>query len=232
MSGNGTPFEVIGLLGGSFDPVHEGHLRVAEEVRRLLGLSRTLLMPAAFPPHKAREQMSPAHHRETMVRLAIRGREGLGVSTIELQTGGVCYTIDTLRRLRDGEPPCNPVFILGTDSLHQITTWWKWRELIEEFDLAVIERIEDDAPTDRDLNPEVSARLVTLADASHPDAPLDRLQVGRGGRIFLLSIPPIPISSSAIRARARAGSDLGGLVPPAVARYIHDTGLYRQESDH
>ena len=227
MSGNGTTFEVIGLLGGSFDPVHEGHLRIAEEVRRLLGLSRTLLMPAAFPPHKARAELSPAHHREAMVRLAIGGREGLGVSTIELQTGRVCYTIDTLRRLREGEPPCNPVFIMGTDSLYQITTWRKWRELIEEFDLAVIERAEDDAPMDRGLNPEVAARLVALADA-----PLARLQVGRGGRTFLLSIPPIPISSSAIRARARAGSDLGGLVPPAVARYIHRTGLYRQENDH
>lgn len=232
MSGNGTAGEVAGLLGGSFDPVHEGHLRIAAEVRRLLGLSRTLLMPAALPPHKRRAELSPAHHREAMLRLAIRGREGLEISTIELETGEVCYTIDTLRRLRDGEHSCRAVFILGMDSLHQITTWWKWRELIDEFDLAVIERAEDDAPPDRELHPEVGARLVTWVAPPSPEAPLDRLHVGRGGRIFRLPIPLIPISSSAIRARARAGSDLGGLVPPAVARYIHRTGLYRQENDH
>ena len=232
MSGSGTTLEVAGLLGGSFDPVHEGHLRIAEEVRRLLGLSRALLMPAAWAPHKARAKLSPAHHREAMLRLAIQGREGLEVSTIELQTGRVCYTIDTLRRFRDAEPPCKAVFILGMDSLQQVTTWRRWRELIDEFDLAVIERTESDAPMDRDLNPAVAARLVTLAAPSPPEALLARLHVGRGGRIFLLSIPPITISSSAIRTRARAGSDLGGLVPPAVARYIHRAGLYRQENEH
>ena len=232
MSGNGTPFEVAGLLGGSFDPVHEGHLRIAAEVRRRLGLQRALLMPAARPPHKLRAELSPAHHREAMLRLAIRGREGLEISTIELETGGVCYTIDTLRRLRDGEVACQAVFIMGMDSLQQITTWWKWRELIDEFDLAVIERAEDGAPPDRELHPEVVARLVTLAAPPSEEPPLARLRVGRGGRVFRLSIPPIPISSSAIRARVRAGSDLGGLVPPAVARYIHRSGLYRQENDH
>jgi len=232
VSGNATTPEAAGLLGGSFDPVHEGHLRIAEEARHLLGLSRTLLMPAASPPHKVRAMLSPTHHREAMLRLAIQGREGLEVATIELQTGRVCYTIDTLRRFRDGEPPCQVVFILGMDSLQQITTWRRWRELIAEFDLAVIERTEDGAPLDRDLNPEVVARLVPLAAPSSPGVPLARLHVGRGGRIFRLSIPPIPISSSAIRARVRAGLDPGNLVPPAVARYIHDAGLYRQEKNH
>jgi nicotinate-nucleotide adenylyltransferase len=232
VSGNGTTLEVAGLLGGSFDPVHEGHLRIAEQVRRQLDLSRALLMPAASPPHKARMQLSPGHHREAMLRLAIQGREGLELSTIELQTDQVCYTIDTLRRFRDGEPPCQAVFILGMDSLQQITTWRKWRELIDEFDLAVIQRTEDNTLLERDLHPEVAARIITLAAASPPEALLARLHVGRGGRIFRLSIPPIPISSSAIRARARSGIDLGGLVPPAVARYIHRTGLYRQENDH
>jgi nicotinate-nucleotide adenylyltransferase len=232
VSRSGAKPEVVGLLGGSFDPVHEGHLRIAAEVRRLTGLSRVLLMPAAWPPHKLHAKPSPAHHREAMLRLAIRGREGLEISTIELETGRVCYTIDTLRRLLDGEPPCKAVFILGMDSLRQITTWWRWRELIDEFDLAVIERTEDDPRMDRELHPEVVARLVPLAVPSSPDGSLTLPHVGRGGRIFRLPVPPIPISSSAIRARARAGDDLGGLVPPSVARYIHRTGLYRQENEH
>jgi GTP-binding protein len=217
--------ERVGVLGGSFDPVHEGHLRIADEARRRLGLARTLLMPAAVPPHKSGSALTPALHREQMLRLAIADREALVVSTLELRTGGVCYTIDTLRQLRDGEPPLVPVFVLGMDSLHQITKWRSWRDILGEFDLAVFDRADGDAGGI--LDPEVESRLVRLPQGAPP--PPD---VGRGGRIFRLPTSPIPVSSSAVRARVEGGRDPGSLVPPAVARYIQDTGLYRQENDH
>jgi len=212
----------VGVLGGSFDPVHSGHLCIADEARLLLGLSRVLLLPAATPPHKSADRLSPAEQREAMLQLAIREYEGLAISRIELLERRVCYTIDTLRRMRASEPPCNPVFLLGQDSLLQITTWRAWRELIAEFDLAVIDRAEDEGQVGQP-HPEVYARIVSVAEGVRPP------QIGRGGRIFRLPVPPIAVSSSTIRQRARRGEDLSGLVPPAVARYIHDMGLYRQE---
>jgi len=216
--------ETVGVLGGSFDPVHSGHLRIACESCRVLALSRVLLLPAALPPHKAAGKLTPAGDREAMLRLAVRGHARLAVSREELDRGGVCYTIDTLRRLRDGEPGLDPVFLLGRDSLVQLPTWRDWRALIGEFDLALLDRAAGDAGGG-ELHPEIVARLVELSDTEAPEG------VGRGGRIFRLPVAPLAVSSSAIRARARAGEDLTGLVPPAVARYIHDMGLYGRESN-
>lgn len=223
--------EVVGVLGGTFDPVHDGHLRIADAARRTLGLSRTLLMPAALPPHKVSDELAPAHHREAMLRLAVRGRPGLEIDTLELRSARVSFTIDTLRRLRDGRPPRRPVFVLGMDALRQISSWRRWRELLREFDLAVVDRSEDEPAPEETLQSEVARRLVTLAEAAPRAERSERLEVGRGGRVFRLPMAPIPVSSSEVRARARTGGDLSRLVPPAVARYIQDMGLYRQEKD-
>ena len=114
------------------------------------------------------------------------------------------------------------------DSLLQITIWRGWQELVSEFDLAVIERSEGETGTDEPLDPRLSSRLLSL-DAGLSAADLDELQPGRGGRIFRLPVDPIPISSSAIRARSRANLDIENLVPPAVAGYIQRSGLYRRE---
>jgi nicotinate-nucleotide adenylyltransferase len=218
------PREPVGILGGTFDPVHEGHLAIAEQARQTLGLARCLLLPAALPPHKSREELSPASHREAMLRLAMSGRVGIEIHTLELRPERVCYTVDSLRRLREGAPPLDPVFILGMDALGTITEWKHWRDLITEFDLAVIDR----AARRSELHPEVAARLVA---APSPGKPPGGPAIGSGGRIFRLPTHPIPVSSSSIRELARAGADLSGLVPPAVARYIQDMGLYKEEGD-
>ncbi len=219
--------ETAGVLGGTFDPVHLGHLHIAEEARRLLGLAHTLLLPAAVPPHKSPAVLSPARHREAMVRLAIEGREGLSISTLELVPARVCYTIDSLRRLRV-ESDYEPLFILGLDALAQINSWHGWREILDEFDLAVIARSEGHGAATAELAAEVAARLVDVTAAT----PAQLRAGSRGGRIFCLPITPIAVSSSTVRARARAGLDMSDLVPLAVARYIHDMGLYRGEERH
>ena len=224
MSVGGHAPKAVGVLGGSFDPVHSGHLWIADEACRLLGLSRLLLLPTALPPHKAADRLSAANQREAMLRLALPGHPRLEISRLELEQQQVCYTIDTLRRMRDGQPPWRPVFLLGMDSLVQISTWRLWRELIAEFDLAVIDRVDDD-DGGGEVHPEVASRIVAVTENAPPP------RVGQGGRVFRLPIPPISVSSSVIRTRARAGEALTGLVPPAVARYIHDMGLYRQEVD-
>ncbi len=224
--------EAVGVLGGTFDPVHLGHLRIAVETRHLLGLSRTLLLPTAVPPHKRADELSPVHHRLAMLQLAVSESARIEICALELESERVCYTIDTLRALRGGRSARRPVFILGMDSLLQITKWRNWQDLVREFDLAVIERSESDTRTDEILDPTLADRLVSLDAGSSTANLVDELQPGRGGRIFRLPIGPIPISSSAIRARCRSGLDLGSLVPPSVAGYIQCTGLYLREDTH
>lgn len=210
----------VGVLGGTFDPVHLGHLALADEARRWLGLRRVLLVPTAVPPHKSLARLSSTAHREAMLRLALADRPGLELCTIESRADRVCYTIDTLRSLRRGPPPSRPVFLMGTDSLLQVHTWRDYRELLAEFDLAIVDRSgEKLAGAWRTLDGEIAERIVVLSRAGTEIG-------GGGGRIFHLPVAPIPISSSAIRRRAARGDDLSGLVPPAVAEYIGRAGLY------
>ena len=225
-----TGSEAVGLLGGTFDPVHLGHLRAAQEVRRLMRLPRILLLPTAVPPHKAPEELSPAHHREAMLRLAVGGREGLEICPLELNRDRVSFTIDTLRTLRRESPDCRPLFVLGMDALLQISTWRSSGELVREFDLIVIDRPGQTLSAVRGrLDASLRERIVSVTDGDGSAVDASRPQPGSGGRIFHLPVEPIPISSSEIREIVAAGGSLSGLVPPAVAGYIQRTGLYRQE---
>ena len=218
----------VGVLGGTFDPIHLGHLAMAQTARQLLHLERVLLLPTAIPPHKSVPGLTAATHREAMLRLAVEDEEGLEVETAELDTGAVCYTIDTLRRLRRGPPPCRPVFVLGMDSLLEIETWRDHESLVGEFDLAVIDR-DGEGPEDarRKLPRDIVERMVMLPGTSlaadAPQAP------GPGERILHVPMTEVPVSSTRVRRLAARGQSLAGLVPPAVARYIRDNGLYRQE---
>lgn len=222
---------IVGVLGGTFDPVHLGHLQVADRVRRVMDLPRVLLLPTAMPPHKSAQDLAPAHHRAEMLRLALEGWSGLELCTLELSPDRVCFTIDTLRAMRRGPPACEPMFCVGTDALLQIHTWRDWRDLLDEFDLIGIDRAG--LTLDREMGrlaPAVAARISRVPDVAGAGADLLR-HPSPGRRIFYVAMAPIPISSSDIRARAAAGLSLASLVPPAVAAYIQEAGLYRQE-DH
>jgi nicotinate-nucleotide adenylyltransferase len=211
----------VGVLGGRFDPIHLGHLRVAESVRRDLAPSRVLLMPCAIAPHKRGAHLTQGADRLAMVRLAVAEKEGLEASSFEIDRGGISYTIDTLRGLRRALPGQAPVFILGMDALLEIETWHDHRSLLAEFDLVVVDRPGHDLRSlPASLPSEVAARIVPAGSAL----------LGAGGRIHLLAVEPLAISSSEIRARAAASASLDGLVPPEVARYIQRRGLYRQEA--
>lgn len=216
------------VLGGTFDPVHLGHLEIARTVRRALNLPRVLLLPTAVPPHKEPSSVRPIDHRLAMLRQAIERREGLQICTLELDPGRPGYTIESMRRLREGPPPCRPVFILGMDALIDLPTWRSFGDLLREFDLLAIDRIDRRASElPRGLHPDVRDRLEPPRTDDEAGALWDAQRIGQGGRVFPLRIPPIEISSSEIRRRAAAGDDLGALVPPEVARYIHDHALYR-----
>jgi GTP-binding protein len=225
-----TASPVVGVLGGTFDPVHVGHLAMAELTMEVMELESLLLLPSSIPPHKSRPRLTAAEHRLAMLRLALRDRAGLGICTVETERGGVCYTIDTLRQLRDGSSPIRPLFVLGGDSLAEITTWRDYRELIEEFDIVAIDRPGNTLAELRAALPtEIADALVEIPDGPHGAERLRENPPGRGGRIYHISMEPCPVSSSQVRKSAAAGESLASLVPPAVAGYIQENGLYRQE---
>jgi nicotinate-nucleotide adenylyltransferase len=221
---------VTGVLGGTFDPVHLGHLEMADSCIRSMALDGLLLMPSAIPPHKSRPHLTPADHRLAMLRLATRERSDIGISLLELETGGVCYTIDSLRRLSTGNEAITPIFVLGSDSLAEIQTWRDYRDILREFDLAVLDRpgnlLVDIAVR---LPSELSGALVIVPEGPRGEELVRDLRPGRGGRIFHLPMRPYPVSSSQIRRLVAAGSNIETLVAPAVRRYIQRNCLYRQE---
>lgn len=196
--------ERVGILGGSFDPVHRGHLEIARAAREALELRHVWLVPCSVPPHKPGRRLAPSYDRLEMLYLAIEGRPGLEVATDELARGGVCYTIDTLRALR--ARGVEPVFLLGSDALADMPSWRETDALRREFDFGVVRR----AATGSDGVPDPTA----LA----------------GGRVVPIPMPVDPVSSSAIRALAAEGRPLHDLVPGRVARYIQSRRLFRREA--
>jgi nicotinate-nucleotide adenylyltransferase len=224
----GTP-EIVGVLGGTFDPVHLGHVGLAERAAEALGLGRVLFVLSARPPHKPGGGVTPADHRLAMLDLAVEGRPGLEVSTVELDRDGPSFTVDTLRHLRAGPPSVRPVFLLGRDALFELPTWHDWRSIATEFDLVVADRPDDEPGENRGaLHPFLEERRVRL-ERSDPGVVRGLSPpLGDGGRILHLPLPEIAISSREIRARVRSGGSMTGLVPPSVASYIREYRLYSE----
>jgi len=214
----------VGVLGGSFDPVHRGHVALACHALRTLGLERVLLLPCADPPHKPDRALAARYNRLEMLYLAVEDRQGLEVSTFEIARGGVCYTIDTLRALRTSAPSLAPVFLCGSDTLADVASWRSHEALLAEFDFAAVIR-PDDAGGPRDPGwPDFVARRVA------PLPPPGGAALGAGGRVFCLEIPPLAVSSSLVRARQATGRPADDLVPARVARYIQRHRLYSEEA--
>lgn len=197
----------IGLFGGSFDPVHLGHVALARAAIDAVGLDEVLWIPAGQPWQKAR-QLAPAAHRAAMVELALAGEPRFRLERCELRRAGPSYTIDTVRELQQamGMVATDWVLLLGQDQYAGLPTWHGWRELVQRVTLAVAGR--DSAP------PGVPAALQGVAH-----------------RVLVIPMPPMPVSSTEIRDRIAAGLGLDGMVPPQVASYIASHGLYRTPAD-
>jgi len=195
----------LGILGGTFDPIHHGHLVAAQEAWHQLGLDRVLFVPAGAPPHKPRRPISAAEQRLRMVELAIAGHPAFAASRVDLDRPGPCYTADMLRLLRtEWGPEPAFYFIEGTDSLADILTWYRPQQVLELADLAVVGR------------PGASVDL----------ARLEVVLPGLAARIHWVQMPWLDISSSDLRARVREGRPISYLVPPAVEGYIREQRLY------
>lgn len=213
----------VGVLGGSFDPVHRGHLALACHALRTLGLERVLLLPCADPPHKPDRALAGRHHRLEMIYLAVEDRPGLHVSTFEIAQRGVRFTIDTLRALRSGKPSLAPVFLCGSDALADVTSWREHEALLAEFDFAALIRPNDaGGPGDHGWPDLVTRRLAPLPPTGGPG-------LGAGGHVYDLKMPALAVSSSLVRTRRASGQAIEDLVPARVGRYIQRHGLYLEE---
>lgn len=209
--------------GGTFDPVHNGHLAVACAARDVLDAD-VALVPAHDPPHKGRTRADAAQ-RAAMLDLALADESGLSVDRRELQRAGPSYTVDTLGELRvelGGDAPI--AWLIGADSLLQLHTWHRWRELFERAHIVAVQRPGAlvDAASLRAQAPEV---LAEIADRWLP--PGDLAQAAHGGFALLPMAELRPESSTELRRRIHTGGDWRGWVAPAVADYIVRQGLYR-----
>jgi nicotinate-nucleotide adenylyltransferase len=212
----------IGIFGGTFNPIHLGHLRSAEEVREQQRLQRVLFVPSATPPHKGERGLASATDRLAMVRAAVAGNPHFRVSSIELQRSGRSYSVDTLRALHRRMPESAFFFILGADAFRDIATWHEYRSLFELCNLVVTSRPPDDDARLAEVLPVAVRREFCYRRR------LRALEHRTGNRIFFQRISHLDISSSAIRTRLRAGASVRYLIPPAVERYILRHGLYTQ----
>ncbi len=195
----------IGVFGGTFDPIHIGHLVSAEEARVELNLERVVFVPAGLPPHKLDHVVSPVEHRLAMVELAIASNPHFVVSRIDIDRPGPCYTVDTIELLKDewGDE-VEIYFILGSDSLLEILTWHDPRRLVRLCYFAVVSRPGYQVDLDE----------------------LDALLPGVASRVRMLDAPELAISSTDIQRRVREGLSIKYQVPEPVEGYIHRHKLY------
>jgi nicotinate-nucleotide adenylyltransferase len=206
----------LGVLGGTFDPIHFGHLDAADAARRALSLEAIRLIPSGHPPHRD-GPLASAYHRFALVALAIEGRPGYTVSDLELARSGRSFTVDTLHSLRaEGWPPAQLFFILGADAFADIGAWHQFPDVLDAAHFVVI------------------ARPGTTVEDAIGRTPALRPRVQRAGRGLALDAPRVvlveahtrAISSTMIRARLAEGAPIDDLVPAAVARHILAHQLY------
>ena len=211
----------LGVFGGTFDPVHLGHLRLAEEAAETLGLDRVLWLPAGQPPHRDGPRVAAAD-RLAMVRLATADNPRFTVDAAEVTADQPSYTVLTLQRLRREVGPARPlVLLLGTDAFSALPTWHRWSELLHLAHIGVAHRAG--APPHADALP---AELVREFVQRHSDDPAV-LQQAPAGRVVVFAMTPLDISATRIRGLLAKRRSPRYLVPPAVLDYIERNALYR-----
>jgi nicotinate-nucleotide adenylyltransferase len=205
----------IGILGGTFNPPHLGHLALARCALRELDLERVVLMPAHGAPHKPSADDPGPEHRLEMCRLAVEGVEGLASCALEIERAGPSYTVDTLRVIHASHPEARLTFIVGADMARTLPSWREPQELLELSDLAVAER-EGAGRED------VLGALAALNGGGASGGPAG---------VSFLAMEAVPVSSSLVRERVAGGEPVEDLVGGAVAGYIAEHGLYRGGSE-
>lgn len=197
-------------MGGTFDPIHIGHLAIGEEAREALALERVLFVPAGQPPHKPAASVTPVAHRVAMVDLAIRDNPAFELSRIEVDRTGPSYTVDTVEELARRHPDAGLCLILSAETFAELPGWHEPERLFDAARIAVVPREGYPAPD---------------------PAWLAETFPGRESRVTYLEGPRLGLSSTALRDRVAAGRSTRYLVPAAVEAYIAEHGLYRSDMD-
>jgi nicotinate-nucleotide adenylyltransferase len=198
----------IGLYGGTFDPIHKGHILPVREALRTLGLDKVLYLPTAEPPHKSGQVVASAQARFTMVELALLWEPGMMVSTAELDRSGPTYTVDTLTRFRQAQPDDDFVLLVGSDAFASFDTWRSWQRILELAEIAILMRPGWERER---LSETLSAALLDAIES---------------GRAHYLNNRPVTASSSELRRQVAAGS-APSPIPRLVLDYLRKYDLYR-----
>ena len=208
----------VGVLGGTFDPVHHGHLRLAVECLRDFAFSEVRLIPVHTPPHRD-APIATAAQRLTMLQLAVEGTNELVADDREVRRGGVSYTVDTARALREefgARPLC---LIMGMDAFQLLHTWHRWTELLDYVHIVVVNRPGSAV--------EFQHREVAGLYAQRSVADISGLAAKPSGSILKADIPLLDISAARVRKLIAAGGDVSFLLPPPVLDYIRREGIYK-----
>jgi nicotinate-nucleotide adenylyltransferase len=217
----------LGIMGGSFDPVHVGHLHVASAAAAAFELEHVLFVPAARPPHKPGRRLAPGADRVAMLRLALADRPDWSIDALELEREGPSYTIDTVRALpaRHGLPPgCRLHLVIGWDNLRGLERWREVRALLEAVQPVVVYR-RPEPPGGSSAAPDRAQDLLACLRRELGPELFGRLERG------LVEVEPVPVSSTAIRAELACGRDPGAALPPGVGEYARRRGLYGSDPD-
>jgi nicotinate-nucleotide adenylyltransferase len=214
----------VGVLGGSFNPIHYGHLLLADEVLETVGLDRLLFVPAAAPPHKPAAQLAPAADRCEMVRLAVAEHPRFAVSDLELRRAGPSYTVDTLAALAAGGDEL--FYVVGSETFLDLLTWREPRRVARLARLVVIPRAGSAFDVESAAAQKVLRGIGVEGGFVHVGAAGDVRPQG----VLVVHAASLPLSASEIRRRVREGRSLAFRMPPAAIAYIESHGLYRAET--
>lgn len=213
--------QTIGLLGGTFNPIHFGHLRMAQELRSALNLHEIRFIPSANPPHKTAPNVS-AEHRAAMVRLAITNNPNFSLDTRELERSGASYTVDTLTSLREElGKEISLVVLMGSDAFTKLNTWHRWDEMIGLCHIALVQR-----PQSANRQSAPLAKVLDTFLQNHYTENGDDLTTTPAGYVTMQHITPLDISSTMIRACIQNQGSARYLMPDCVIDYIAQNKLY------
>lgn len=218
----------IGLFGGTFDPIHQGHLRAASEVKKIFNLDHIFLIPAALPPHKSPVSVASAEDRLAMIHLAIGDMNGITVSDVELQRSGPSYTIDTVYHFKSTQPDDARIFlIMGLDAFLEIDSWKSFRELLEQISVIVMVRPDDRHQSVQQSWKHLGEYLKSNIAANYRFSEAQDCFIATGMQpIHICDVNALDISSTKIRQAVKQKQTIENWVPAQVAEYIHHKGLY------
>jgi nicotinate-nucleotide adenylyltransferase len=217
----------VGLLGGTFDPIHNGHLGLAGETMQLFNLQKVLFIPVSRSPHKLHYRPTSSEHRVAMLELALARETAFSTELLEVEKSGVSYTIETLSRLKERHPEWELFLILGADAFMVMDTWKSYADIFKLCHVLVGTRPDVKLELPVELCQTLGLKKTRLENNNDPL--LITLNPATGKTIRLYHIPPQDISSSGIRHRVQAGKEIKKLLPPAVDHYIIKNRLYRTE---